>query len=68
MDLILKNANILTMARKKPRAEALAIRFDRIHRVGTTADLERLAGPRTRVIDLGGRTVLPGFTSQLLSR
>jgi predicted amidohydrolase YtcJ len=44
-----------------PRAEAVAIRAGRIAAVGTTAEIRALAGPRTRVIELGGRPVIPGL-------
>jgi len=42
-------------------AEALAVRGDRIVAVGRSADIRALAGPATRVIDLAGRTVIPGL-------
>src|SRR5439155_20565 len=45
----------------RPWAEALAIRGSRIVAVGTTDSLRRLAGPRTRMRDVGGRTVIPGL-------
>src|SRR3954452_3871420 len=59
--LILRNGRIVTVDDRVPQAEAVAIRGDRIAAVGTTADLMRLAGPQTRVIDLGGRLAIPGF-------
>jgi predicted amidohydrolase YtcJ len=43
------------------REEAIAARGDRILAVGKTADIEKLKGPQTQVIDLGGRFVMPGF-------
>jgi predicted amidohydrolase YtcJ len=43
------------------REEAIAVRGDRILAVGKTADIEKLKGPQTQVIDLGGRFVMPGF-------
>ncbi len=43
------------------RAEAFAVRGDRIQAVGTNAEIEKLKGPETRIIDLGGRFVMPGF-------
>lgn len=61
MDLIFKNGNILTMEKKNPRAEALAVQFGRIYRVGKRAAVEKLARPGTKVVDLKGRTLLPGF-------
>ncbi len=59
-DLILINADIRTMDMARPRAGALAIREGRIAVLGTTADI-RAAFPGARVIDAGGRLVLPGF-------
>lgn len=59
-DLILINADIRTMDAARPRADAIAIRRGRIAAVGATADV-RAAFPAARVIDAGGRLVLPGF-------
>jgi predicted amidohydrolase YtcJ len=61
METIFKNGNILTMEEATPRAEALAVQFGRIYRVGKTAEVEKLAKPETKVIDLKGQTLLPGF-------
>jgi hypothetical protein len=60
-DTLIVNANIVTMDLARPRAEALAIKGDRIAGVGTTADLQALLGPQTRVIDAHGQTVIPGL-------
>lgn len=60
-DLIVVNAKVLTVDARNSRAEAVAIRGGRFTAVGTSADIRKLAGPRTRVIDAGGRTVVPGF-------
>jgi predicted amidohydrolase YtcJ len=60
-DLVLKNAVVHTVDPRTPRAEAVAVRGDRIVAVGSAADVQALVGPRTRVLDLGGRTVVPGF-------
>lgn len=60
-DLIVVNAKIRTMDPSNPAAEAIAIHSNRITHVGTTEQIKPLAGPRTRVIDAGGRLVLPGF-------
>ncbi|MBX9456269.1 MAG: amidohydrolase [Rhizobium sp.] len=60
-DLIIVNANIVTMDPLTPKAEALAARGGRVTALGTTADIRALAGTGTRVIDAGGRLVLPGF-------
>lgn len=61
MDKIFKNGNILTMEKSAPQAEAIAVQFDRIAKVGHTAEIEKLATAGTRVFDLRGQTVLPGF-------
>jgi len=60
-DLVLKNAIVHTMDAKRPRAEAVAVRANRIVAVGANADVLPLVGPRTRVLDLAGRTLVPGF-------
>jgi predicted amidohydrolase YtcJ len=60
-DRIWRNATIWTGVAGAPRAGALAVRGDRIVAVGSEAALRRLRGPRTVVIDLGGRLVVPGF-------
>ena len=61
MELIFKNANIFTMEEPSPRAEALAAQFGRIYQVGKTAQIEKLAERSTKVIDLKGQTLMPGF-------
>src|SRR5579872_660639 len=43
------------------RAEALAVRGNRLQAVGKNAAIERLKGPQTQVVDLGGHFVMPGF-------
>jgi len=43
------------------REEAFAVRGERIQAVGKNADIQKLKGPQTQVIDLGGRFVMPGF-------
>src|SRR3954466_9508283 len=60
-DVVLLNGKILTVDRAASTREALAIRGGRIVAAGTTADVRRLAGAATRVIDLQGRTVIPGL-------
>ena len=59
--LILTNAAITTMAAARPRAEALAVAGSRIVYVGDSLGALRFRGPSTRVVDLGGRMVLPAF-------
>jgi predicted amidohydrolase YtcJ len=60
-DLILTNAAVVTMAEGHPRAEAVAVAGGRILFVGDSEAAARLRGDSTRVLDLGGRTVLPAF-------
>lgn len=60
-DAVLLNGKIVTLDARGSTQQALAVRDGRIIAVGATADVRRLAGGRTRVIDLGGRTVIPGL-------
>jgi predicted amidohydrolase YtcJ len=60
-DLVFTNGRILTMDDAVPIAEALAVTGDRISFVGDAAEILKMAGDATRVIDLGGRTVVPGL-------
>jgi len=61
VDLLLVNGRVYTADAARPWAEAVAVTGERITAVGTSADLRRLAGPKTRVIDLRGQFVTPGF-------
>jgi len=60
-NLVLVNGRIYTVDAARPRASALAIKDGRIAFVGSDAEARISAGPAARVIDLRGRTVLPGF-------
>ncbi|SPC07020.1 amidohydrolase [Cupriavidus taiwanensis] len=60
-DRILVNGTVLTMDAGDTVAQAIAIRGERIVAVGANPQIRRLAGPATEVIDLGGRTVIPGL-------
>jgi predicted amidohydrolase YtcJ len=60
-DLILSNARIWTVNPSRPEAEALAITGARIVAVGKDAELRPLIGPKTRVLDMHGRRIVPGF-------
>lgn len=59
--LILLNGRIWTENPQQPEAEAIAIDGNGILAVGSSATIRKLAGPDCKVIDLGGRRVLPGF-------
>jgi predicted amidohydrolase YtcJ len=60
-DTILLNGKILTVDRQFSTREALAIRDGRIAALGSSAEMKKLAGAKSRVIDLQGRTVIPGL-------
>ena len=60
-DTILVNGKVVTVDDRFSIAQALAVRTGRIVRVGTTAEIQAMAAPTTRSIDLAGRTVIPGL-------
>ena len=60
-DLVLVNARVYTVDDSRPNASAFAVRNGRIVFVGSDREARFLAGPRTRVIDAHGRTVIPGM-------
>ena len=60
-DIVFKNGNVYTVDSKQPRAQAIAVSKDRIVFVGSNADAQKFVGSKTRVVDLKGATVLPGF-------
>jgi len=66
-DVIFVHANVYTGVPANTqfssilREEAIAVRGDRIEAVGKTLDMEKLKGPQTQVIDLGGHFTMPGF-------
>ena len=60
-DLVLKNANVITVDPGQPTAELVSIKGDKILLVAGNENLESVRGARTRVIDCQGKTVVPGF-------
>ncbi|HEX7021180.1 MAG TPA: amidohydrolase [Gemmatimonadaceae bacterium] len=60
-DVVLVNGRVHTVDPSRPEAEAVAICGERIAQVGTTTEIRALVTGRTRVIDLAGRRVVPGF-------
>ncbi|MFQ5758851.1 MAG: amidohydrolase [Candidatus Bathyarchaeia archaeon] len=60
-ELALINGNIITINPSKPQAQAVAIKNKRIIKVGTNREIKPLTKKSTKVIDLKGKTVLPGF-------
>ena len=61
VETIIRNANVITMDPSRPRAQALAIQNGRFVAVGDDDSVTRLSGPNTKILDLSGKTVLPGF-------
>ena len=61
VNLVIKNASVYTVDKERSWAQAIAIADDRIIFVGSDADVEAYIGPETRVVDLDGKMVLPGF-------
>jgi predicted amidohydrolase YtcJ len=59
--LIVTNAAVYTVDKQHPKAEAVAVIGDRIVAIGSRADIDWWRGPQTKVIDAGGKLLLPGF-------
>jgi predicted amidohydrolase YtcJ len=59
-DLLLTNGNVYTVTEKQPKAEAIAVKASRIVFVGSTDDAKKFHA--AKIVDLHGRTVVPGFT------
>jgi predicted amidohydrolase YtcJ len=60
-DLVLLGGTVITIDPDYPEAEAVAVREGRIVAVGSNDDISALTGPDTEIIELAGRTVMPGF-------
>lgn len=60
-DLVLVHGNIITLRAEGDRAQAVAVAGNTILAVGDDAAIQRYIGPSTKVIDLQGRTVTPGY-------
>jgi hypothetical protein len=65
-DLVVANARVWTGDAARPEAEALAVVGERLVAVGRWSEVEAWRGPGTRLIDAGGRRVLPGFNDSHL--
>src|SRR5262245_30517588 len=65
-DLILRNGRVTTLDRRRPTAEAVAIKDGKFVAVGGDKDVEAHRGDKTQVIDVGGRTVIPGLNDSHL--
>lgn len=60
-DVVILNAKVWTVDEQRPTAKAVAIKTNIFYRVGDNEQVQSVIGRRTRVIDAGGRLVLPGF-------
>ncbi len=60
-DVIIVNAKIYTVDSKFSTAEGVAITDGKFTAVGTTAQIRKLSGPSTRILDAGGKTIVPGL-------
>jgi predicted amidohydrolase YtcJ len=60
-EIVVRKANVITVDANPPRAQAFAVAEGRFMFVGTDADVARFIGPKTHVLDLAGKTVVPGF-------
>ncbi len=65
-ELIVRGAKVQTMDAGRPQAEAVAVAGGRIVAVGSDSDVMAFAGPDTRIIEAGGRSLLPGFVESHL--
>jgi predicted amidohydrolase YtcJ len=61
-DTLFLNGNVYTVNEKQPHAEAIAVKGDRVAFVGSSEAAQKFRDEKTRVIDLHGATVTPGFT------
>ncbi len=61
MDLVFLGGNVLTMDKADHRAEAVAVDKGKIVAVGANAEIKQLTDPGTRIVEMRGRTLLPGF-------
>ena len=61
-DFIFANGNIHTVNERQRHAEAVAVKGQRIVFVGSNQDAKNFRGNETRIVDLGGKTVVPGLT------
>ncbi|MFF3469278.1 amidohydrolase [Streptomyces sp. NPDC001984] len=65
-DVVVRNAKVYTGDPRRPQASAVAIKDGKVTVVGDDADIVRLIGPKTRVVDALGRRVIPGLNDSHL--
>jgi predicted amidohydrolase YtcJ len=61
-DLVITNGRVVTVDDATPEAQAVAVTGDRITALGSAADIKGYVGPNTKVVDVKGQLVMPGFT------
>ena len=61
VDLIVRHANVITMDTNRPRAQAFAVAEGKFIALGSDESVNAFAGPNTRVLNLAGKTIVPGF-------
>ena len=64
-DLILFNGKIVTVDDGFSIAQAVAVKGDKIAVVGKNADVTKLKGTKTKMVNLNGKTVIPGLTTAI---
>jgi predicted amidohydrolase YtcJ len=60
-DLVILNANVVTLDERRPRAEAVAVFGDKMVVVGSNSEIRKYVSAKTRVVDAKGKSVVPGF-------
>ncbi|NUT77118.1 amidohydrolase [Pseudomonas sp. C1C7] len=60
-DLVLLNGKIFTADRANPKVQALAVQDGKVQQVGSDAQIKALITPNTKVVDLGGKALMPGL-------
>ncbi len=60
-DIVILGGNVITVDPVKPKAQAVAVKFGRILAVGSDEQIKPLIGSKTKVVDLKGRTIIPGL-------
>ena len=60
-DFVLMGGKVYTVNKKQPWVEAVAVRGKKIVSVGSNADVKKHVGDKTKIIDLDGKMLLPGF-------
>src|SRR5688572_16985294 len=60
-ELVVRGANVITVDTNRPRAEGFAVAAGKFVMVGSDAAVENFIGPKTTMLDLAGKTVVPGF-------